>query len=331
MGYGSIWSRIYSTLWYLALPFALLIIGDDARSRRERLGLISTDTEQSGRMRRVWVHAASVGEIEGVRPIVRRLAELRPDLEFFVTTMTPAGREAARRHLNGICQLAPFDHSAIVRAFLARVRPVLVIIAETELWPNFFLQSAASGASIALVNARLSTRSMSRYRFVKPLMASALGRADIIMTQTAEDSERFRRLGASADQLLVSGNTKYELGVDPQPLRPMLVSFARGQPILVAGSTGPGEEQIVVAAYRHLLQRFPSLAMVLAPRHLNRLDEVEQVLRAAGIGYRRASESSSILEEAPAQKSELDPPVLLLDTMGELGALYQRGRGICRR
>jgi 3-deoxy-D-manno-octulosonic-acid transferase len=359
---GAIWSRIYSSLWYPAIPFLLVATGGgDAQSRHERLGCVIPEADMIGAGHlRVWLHAASVGEIEGVRPVVQSLARLRPDLEFVVTTMTPTGRDAARRRLKVICQLAPFDHAAAVRAFLARIRPVLVIITETELWPNFFLESAAAGAKVALINARLSIRSMSRYRLIRPLLVSALRRASVVLAQTAEDAERFCRLGAAPERVSVTGNAKYEVIDDSPPLRPGLASFAEERPILIAGSTGPGEEQIVLSAYRDLVDRFPSLALVLAPRHLERIDEVERVLRATGLAYIRASDSNpsatpggdperigarsthSRKGENPttppdqgrerhkheprlsgAEAGRRPPQVLLLDTMGELGALYQ--------
>jgi 3-deoxy-D-manno-octulosonic-acid transferase len=284
--------------------------------------------------------------------------------------MTPAGRDAAGRRLNGRCQLAPFDHPGAVRAFIACIRPVLLIITETELWPNFFLQSAAAGAKIALINARLSTRSMRGYRLIRPLIARALRRADVILAQTAGDAERFRSLGALPQRLAVSGNAKYEVLGDSPPLTPALASFAEGRPILVAGSTAPGEEQFVLTAYRHLLERFPSLALVLAPRHLQRIDEVERMLQRAELPYLRASRWNSLSASRDDQReagpeSTIDSPisgapdqgqarwvrsgdragsqgarscrevwrpshsqfrvqVLLLDTMGDLRALYQR-------
>jgi 3-deoxy-D-manno-octulosonic-acid transferase len=351
---GAIWSRIYNILWYPALPFALVAAGGDAQSRRERLGGVApeVDNNSNGKLR-VWLHAASVGEIEGVRPVVRSLARARPDLEFVVTTMTPAGRDAARRRLNRICQLAPLDHVVAVHAFVADVRPVLVIITETELWPNFFLQSAAAGARIALINGRLSTRSMSRYRLIRPLLAHALKSASMVLTQTTEDAERFCTLGAAPERVAVTGNAKYEVDGDSPPLRSALAAFAEGRPILIAGSTGPGEEQIVLTAYRDLAQRFPSLALVLAPRHLQRIDEVERGVRATGLAYTRASDlnSPAAPDAGPGEighgslshlctgESPIPPPdqgearwglsgtrrhpqVLLLDTMGELRALY---------
>ena len=330
---GAIWSWIYNSLWYPALPFVLIVTGGDKQSRRERLGGVAPEADRidDGKLR-VWLHAASVGEIEGARPVIQNLARIRPDLKFVITTMTPAGRDAARRRLNGICQLAPYDHAAAVRAFVARIRPVLVIITETELWPNFFLQSAAASAKIALINARLSTRSMSRYRLIRPLLARALRSVSAVLAQTIEDADRFCWLGAAPERVAITGNAKYEVHGDMPPLRPTLASFARGRPILIAGSTGPGEEQIVLTAYRNLVKQFPSLALVLAPRHLQRIDEVERVLHGAGLAYIRASESNhpAATSAIAGEKAAVEHPaacyrkVLLLDTMGELGAFYQR-------
>jgi 3-deoxy-D-manno-octulosonic-acid transferase len=292
--FGAAYSRLYSILWYPALPIVLAVAGGDAQSRRERLGGAPCGADKaSDRRTRVWLHAASVGEIEGVRPVVRGLTHIRPELDFVITTMTPAGRDAARQRLNGISQLAPFDHTTAVRTFIERVRPALLVITETELWPNFFLQSAVAGVKIALINARLSTRSVRRYRFIRPLIARALRSAHVVLAQTTGDAERFCYLGAPPERIVVSGNAKYEI-VDSQPLRPGLAGFAQGRPILVAGSTAPGEEQIVLTAYFRLLERFPALALVLAPRHLQRIHEIESMLRTAGPTYVRATDLSSL-------------------------------------
>jgi 3-deoxy-D-manno-octulosonic-acid transferase len=268
----------------------LLVAGGKADDRRERLGAapFGADQNSAGKVR-VWLHAASVGEIEGVSPLVRKMRHLLPDVEFVTTTMTPTGRDAARRRLNLPCQLAPFDHPAVVRSFVARTRPSLLIVTETELWPNLLLQCAAAGVAVALINARVSRRSMNRYRLIRPLIARALQSANMVLAQTDQDAERFCQLGAAPERVAVTGNTKYEI-TDAPGLRAALATFATGQPILVAGSTAPGEEQIVLTAYRELLRRFPSLALVLAPRHLERLREVERILRAIGLTYLRASE-----------------------------------------
>jgi 3-deoxy-D-manno-octulosonic-acid transferase len=278
---------------------------------------------------RVWLHAASVGEIAGAHPVLQNLARTRLDLEFVITTMTEAGRDAARRRLDGFCQLAPFDYLPAVRAFIDRIRPVLVLIAETELWPNFLVESSLAGAKVALINARISSRSMSRYRLIAPLIACALRNVNAVLAQTADDAERFRTLGAAPGRIAITGNSKYEIRSDLLPLRSALDRFAEGRQILIAGSTGPGEEQIVLSAYRALCERFARLALVIAPRHLGRLAEVENALRTTGCPYLKASESSPSGPVGAGTKDAVleiaaSPQVLLLDTMGELAAFYQR-------
>jgi len=315
--------RIYNALWYPALPFALFFAGGrDQRNRRERLGraIVAGRSAVADEIR-VWVHAASVGEIEAVRSVVLGLIREIPRAAITVTTMTIAGREAARRRLPGVsaCQLAPLDCPLAVRGFIAGVRPQLLLIAETELWPNFFFESARAGSRIAIINGRLSERSLARYRTIRPLIEPALAQADLVLAQSPGDASRFISLGAPHTRVFVTGNTKFEPGgASDSDLRPALREFAAGQPILVAGSTARGEERMVLNAWRNLADRFGGLALVIAPRHLERVTEVEDELRAAGVPWIRAS---SLSEFTPARSGQ---NVLLLDTMGELRALYSR-------
>lgn len=316
-------TRIYNALWYPALPFALVVAGGrDQRNLRERLGraIVASKFALADEVR-VWVHAASVGEIEAVRPVVLGLVREVPHAAVTVTTMTIAGREAARRRLPGVsaCQLAPLDCPLAVRGFIARVRPQLLLIAETELWPNFFFESARAGSHIVIVNGRLSERSLARYRTIRSLIEPALAQADLVLAQSPADANRFISLGAPRARVFVTGNTKFELGgAADSELRPALRKFAEGQPILVAGSTAPGEERMVLNAWRNLADRFGGLALVIAPRHLERVTEIEEELRAAGIPWIRASSLSEFIAARSGQN------VLLLDTMGELRALYSR-------
>lgn len=313
---------LYRALWYPALPFALLAAGGfNAADRRERLGYAPIATPPAAR--RVWIHAASVGEIEAVRPIARGLLQRLPDAALIVTTMTAAGRDAARRRIPDAAawRLAPLDCPASMRAFLARVRPALALIAETELWPNLLCAAARAGARVAIVNGRLSERSLRRYRLIQPLIAGALGRLDLALVQTGDDARRFIALGAPAPIVIVTGNTKFERG-EPPPLRPELRDFAAGRPLLVAGSTAPGEERMALNAYRNLRERFPELALALAPRHLDRAAAVGTEIQAAGLAYARASAPPSAAIGAAAPAGPRATPVLLLDTMGELRALY---------
>jgi 3-deoxy-D-manno-octulosonic-acid transferase len=313
-------TTLYNALWYPALPFALLATGATRVDTRERLGRTRADGFGANSLR-LWIHAASVGEIEAVRSIAAGLLREIPGTGLVVTAMTSGGRQAARRRLPAAAHhlLAPFDCPTTVRAFLRNFRPNLVLIAETELWPNFFREAARARAKIAIINGRLSERSMRRYRLARSLFASALALADLILVQTAEDAGRYVSLGAPRELIRITGNTKFDVEVVPANLRPALQNFARECPILVAGSTAPGEERMVLTAYAHLVERFPWLALVIAPRHLERVAEVALELNAAHLDYVRASALSANAPPDPAR-----PQILLLDTMGELRALYQR-------
>jgi 3-deoxy-D-manno-octulosonic-acid transferase len=314
---------IYNALWYPALPFALIAgAGADPAAWRERLGITAFD-EPSGSGKRVWIHAASVGEIEAVRSIALGLKRKFPGTAIAVTTMTVAGREAARRRIPDAVayQLAPFDWPPGVRSFLRRVRPDLLLIAETELWPNYFIEAARAGVKIAIINGRVSARSVQRYLKIRSLIAAALSHADLILAQTEDDAGRYRRLGAPPARVIVTGNTKFDSGDTAPSLRPVLADFAASQPLLIAGSTAPGEERTVIVAYQELLRSFPRLALVLAPRHLDRIAEVAATLREGGLPFVKASELPPV---TTIEASALGASVMLLDTMGELRALYRR-------
>jgi 3-deoxy-D-manno-octulosonic-acid transferase len=313
---------LYNALWVPALPIALRIAArSNPADRRERLGHITLAPEADHGGMRIWLHAASVGEIEAIRPVAIGLMRDIPGSCLVVTTMTVAGREAARKRVPGAqaYALAPLDFPWLVRRFLTAIRPSLVVIAETELWPNYFIESRRFGAKVAVLNGRISARSLHRYRWARPLFAEALGNADLIMAQSADDARRYEWLGGSRDRITVTGNTKYDLEASRAdvPLRPELEAFAAGKPVLVAGSTARGEEEIVLQAYLKLLRNFPDLALVLAPRHLNRLPEVQKAIEDAGLPYLNATAPE------PGEGAAL-PGVLILDTMGELRALYRR-------
>jgi 3-deoxy-D-manno-octulosonic-acid transferase len=320
-------TTIYNALWHPVLPFALMATGGrNAMDRRERLGTAALATDMKSAPR-LWIHAASVGEVEAVRPLAHGLMREYPNTAMVVTTMTLAGRAAAERRIEGALayRLAPLDRAANVRSFLGTVRPQIVLIAETELWPNYLIEAGRSGAKVAIVNGRVSTRSMRRYRYVRPLIADALAHANLVMVQTPDDAERFHLLGVPPANVVVTGNTKFDLEDSAPKLRPELIEFCADRPVLIAGSTAPGEELMVLTAYRNLLERFPTLALILAPRHLSRSDEVAEEIRFAGFVYERASlmtaDDAEVIGSAPLGGRR---SVMLLDTMGELRALYSQ-------
>jgi len=313
---------LYNTLWYPALPFALIAAGgNNSVDRRQRLGQLDPELADGTSAPRIWLHAASVGEIGGVSPLARAVIREFPGVALFVTTMTATGRAAAARAIPGAraCLLAPLDWPKAVRGFLRTIAPRLVLIAETELWPNYLIEARRSGARVAIVNGRVSERSMRRYRWAGSLIRDALGGVDLVLAQSAADADRFVTLGADRARLVVTGNTKFDLSdaSEPASLRPELEAVLAGRLTLVAGSTAPGEDKLIIDAYRKIRERFPNLLLVLAPRHVERSGEVEELLRRAGVTYIRAGGLA-------APDGAANPPALILDTLGELRALYWR-------
>ena len=315
-------SALYNLLWYPALPFALLAAHPaNMRDYRERMG--HGDFPETAGAPRIWIHAASVGEIEAIRPVANGLLEHYPAAVMAITTMTAAGREAARRRIPGAAawMLAPLDNQRAVRSFLQRVQPSVVLITETEIWPNYFIESARVGATIAVVNGRMSERSLRRYLRARGLFEDALGRAALILTQSPQDAGRYAEFDLAA-KVVVTGNTKIEAAqaqtANEESIRPELMAFAPGRKIFIAGSTAAGEDAVIAGAYRELRKDFPQLALTIAPRHLERTAEVEKALQAASLDYVKASQLNS-----PGAARDAD--VLILDTMGELRCFYRRG------
>ncbi|MBI5594529.1 MAG: 3-deoxy-D-manno-octulosonic acid transferase [Elusimicrobia bacterium] len=265
----------------------------------------------------LWVHAASVGEVTALRHLLTRWGHMR----VVVTCMTAAGREKARG-LPGVSAafLAPADFYPCVASFLTRVRPAALINAESEIWPMTLAAAAGRGVGIGLVNACLSERSAARWAFGVGLSRRALAGVRRAAYQTEEDRARFEALGAPRDAGCVTGNTKYDL----KPPAPEAVAAAKDRvatlfgaaPLWTAGSTRPGEESLVLEAHRKAAARVPGLRLILAPRHTERASELAALLKESGLSFVRWSE---LLPFANT------PEVLLVDTMGALGALYGLG------
>jgi 3-deoxy-D-manno-octulosonic-acid transferase len=295
---------------------------------KERFGQLPSNFAQS-RLEAipgpVWVHAVSVGETLAVAPLIAELEKRYPERKIFLSHVTPAGRKAGEGRLPNVAGrfYLPLDWKWSVSRAFKRVRPELLLVVETELWPNFLRAAHESGTRVALVNARLSERSFRGYRLAGPFMRRVLACVDWIGAQSAEDAERFRLLGAGPDRVNVTGNVKFDIKV-PQPGEAVrLVTEAIGGgdrgPVLVAASTMPGEEALLLPAWEEIRRRNPRASLVLAPRHPARFDQVAQLLRSAGKTFVRRS--SLAVPKGIAQTPTVADEILLLDTIGELAGV----------
>ena len=309
---------LYTLLMRLLLPLALArllwrSLRAPAYRRRigERLALQNTATGPA----EVWVHAVSVGEVQAAAPLIRHLLARDPPQRVLVTTTTPTG--AARvEDLFGETvthRYTPFDLPGMVGRFLDRARPRLILVMETEIWPNTLAQAARLGIPVVLANARLSARSARGYGRLQPLTRETLNRFERIAAQGEADARRFRDLGAEPGRVQVTGSIKFDQRL-PASLREQAEVLRRKwgeRPVWVAASTHEGEEEAVLAAHRMVRAQVPDALLVLVPRHPERFDRTAELVGRSGLKLVRRS-----AREAWAA----DASVLLGDTMGELPA-----------
>ena len=311
---------IYRILLWLALPIVPLRLW--WRSRREpgygerigeRFGRPPTATPKDG----LWFHAVSAGETIAVAPLIKALAEEFPALPFLVTTMTPTGSEQVVERLGDKVAhcYAPYDFPFAVRAFFNATRPRLLILVETELWPNLIGEAHRRGVPVLLVNARLSERSARRYGRIPKLAAAVLRQLRLIGCQYPDHAQRFQALGADPAKVVTTGSVKFDvvLPADHDPAAAALRAALRlaERPVWIAASTHPGEEAIVLEAHRQVRERLPSACLLLVPRHPIRSGEVLKM--AADRGF-----SSTRLSLPPSQPVD----VVVGDRMGVLQTLY---------
>ncbi len=273
----------------------------------------------------IWVHSASVGEVFCSIPLLRRIQRDFPQSQIVLTTMTRTGKETAKKFFpeaDAIFYL-PMDHPWVLKRFLKRVDPHLLLIAETELWPNLLRSCGKRGIPMVLFNGRISERSLRGYLLFKPLFQNSLNHLSLFLMQTEQDRNRIIEIGAPSEKTRVVGNLKFDQTFPPFSER--RVEEMRGLPllqeksILIAGSTHPGEEEVLIRLFKDLKKIDPQLLLLLAPRHLDRLEEVEKILRRESISWKRRTHLEKVQD--PKEPCE----VILLDTMGELMSLYSLG------
>ena len=243
-----------------------------------------------------WLHAVSVGEVNLLSGLIKELSRQRPDLELVISTTTKTGYNLARdKYAAHTVFYCPLDFSWAVRRALQRIRPDLLVLAELELWPQLILTAKKAGVQVAIINGRLSDRSLRGYLKVRPLVAQILAKVDLIAAQNEETTERFLRLGARSAAVKTTGSLKFDGATTDRsnPRTTQLRSLARFEEndvVLLAGSTQEPEEAIALAVYRELKSEFPRLRLVLVPRHPQRFDEVAELLKQSGLPWLRRSQ-----------------------------------------
>jgi 3-deoxy-D-manno-octulosonic-acid transferase len=326
------WYLLYNVLLILASPVILFVLLAKQRCRRglpQRLGLVAEKfpaqpVGASGPV--LWVHAVSLGEVVAVAPLVRDLHRRYPEARLIVSTVTETGREAVEQRLEGVAEhrYAPLDFPWVVDQVIDRLKPSLYIFVETELWPNVLRSLRRRNIPSILVNGRLSTRSFERQRLpvIRDFYRTMLNMISCCLMQSERDAQRMIELGAAAPLVRCTGNIKFDqpvpqTGAGGESLSKASLGVNEQEQVVIAGSTHPGEEEALVAAYQTVRDEFPDLLLIMAPRHIERAAQVEQMVRARGLTVSRRSTGGK------EPMAGTGPRVLILDTRGELALLYR--------
>lgn len=301
--------------------------GEPWQTLRERLGRVPGSVIHAcAKGGAIWIHAVSVGEVLAAQPIVTELKQQYAERPVFVSTTTETGQRLARERLKSASGVFyfPLDSSGAVRRALRGIRPAIVIVMETEIWPNFLREAYEAGVPVVFANARISKRSFARYRRWKFLLedffTEALHYASLFLAQTKEDAARLTEMGAPDERIFITGNLKYDASPPAQGLfGSWLAEQIKTQerwPVVVAGSVVSGEEEAVLAAYDAVQRQWRRALMILAPRKPDRFDESSRLAVEAGWNVVRRSR----LDLAKSLDENTD--VLVLDSIGELAAIY---------
>lgn len=316
-----IYNLLLTICFMLYIPVLLVkMIKGELVEVKERLGFLPPDIVKGNKGGTViWVHGVSVGETVAASPLVAEIKNLYPGCRVVFSTGTNTGQEMARKLINADNFLYfPFDLSWTVKRALSRIQPDLVIIMETELWPNFIKTAHKLGSKVLLANGRISRRSANGYRLLGSFFRKAIKYVDALVMQSQEDLGSILSLGAAKERTFNYGNIKYDLGlkeIDPllgQKLKKDL-QIENSYPILVVGSSHANEEELLIPLFKRLKAEYEDFLMILAPRHPERLSEIQSLYHKAGIPTVRRTE---------LKVKRRTTPVILLDTIGELFYVY---------
>jgi 3-deoxy-D-manno-octulosonic-acid transferase len=312
---------LYSLLIILITPLVLLYFTfrgfrDRTYLQRwsERFAYIKGQPKSGG----ILIHAASVGEFNAASPLIKALLKAYPNLQITVTTLTPTGSERVKRELGErvFHTYIPIDLPFSVARFLDRIQPSVIIVMETEIWPNLYLQAQAMKIPLLIANARLSEHSLKRFKHVSGLVGDVLQSVSWFGAQSRDDASRLIRCGANEDHIEMTGNLKFDLNIAASLNEKAVALRARwntNRPVLVAGSTHEADENVLIPAFVELLKSLPDALLILVPRYPERFERAEQLAREAGLSTALRSHS---------EVCDSNTQCFVIDAIGELMVYY---------
>ena len=327
-----VYSSLLLAVLVLGAPWWLLRMATSGRYRAGLAGRLGRVPEElravvAGR-NVVWVHAVSVGEVMAATQLIRELKMALPWWVVAVSTTTETGQRLATERLTGSPVFyLPLDFAFVVRRYLRVLRPKMLVLMESELWPRLMEECAKDGVPMVVVNARVSDRSFPRYMRLRRLWRPLLVKVSLFLAQSKETAERLVKIGAPVERVRVTGNLKYDAkAASASAMTKRIGSLLHEARLVVAGSTLAGEEEALLAAWPAIHEAVPDAALLIAPRHTDRFDAVEELIRKSGLPFFRCSHllvnsEAGLIDAA----QELGGTILLLDTIGDLAAMYGLG------
>ena len=316
---------------FLALPYFLyrLVVEKGFGHRfRQNMGLVRREEiAPVADTNCIWLHGASVGEMVAISPLVKEIKNLMPERKVLVSAVTVGGYDMARQIMPEADAIInfPLDLPFVASSMVSRIRPGIFIMVETELWPNFLRAIRERNIPAMMMNGRISEKSAKSYRYLSGLLRDMLNTINLFCMQSSIDAKYITQLGADPEKIIVTGNTKFDqtyAEVSPEDLATYKTELGLGEdayPVIVAGSTHRTEEEAVLTSFTALRKKYPHARLIIAPRKLNRIEEIKKV--NAKFGYEMGFRSK--LKEMEGMRPEF--PVLMLDTIGELGRIYAIG------
>ncbi|MCK4905345.1 3-deoxy-D-manno-octulosonic acid transferase [bacterium] len=313
---------LYNLLLFLAFPFYIIRVLWKNGGFKERFGIYTLNRTgfgigqaQNQNKKIIWIHAVSVGEVIASKPLISLINKELPDYKVALSTITRTGREMAYKlQEKPYCIFYfPFDFPFAIKKALRKINPSVIVLAETELWPNLLRYSKYFNIPLVLNNGKISETSFTRYKKIRPLLKQILSNVSAFCMQTEEDKNKLIYLGVSPEKITVTGNTKFDLAIANMTEQIKNWDITGRTPVIVAGSTHPKEEEAILESFKEITQKLPEAILILVPRHPERMPEIENLIKEKGYSHIRRTKMNS---------SKVKEKIILIDVIGELSKIY---------